>query len=69
LERGGFEIPTEHHMQGKHPLNICNKGPFRTGAQLGTPQSLRNRIRANLELRQSILAAVRNALIDAYGRI
>ena len=56
-------------MQGKLPLNICNKGRLRTGAQLGMPQSLRNRIRADLELRQLFLAAVRNALIDAYGRI
>src|SRR5208283_913059 len=66
LERAGFEISTDHHMQGKHPLNICNRGRLRTGAQLEMPRSLRNRFRADLELRQSFVAAVRNALIDAY---
>jgi phage replication-related protein YjqB (UPF0714/DUF867 family) len=66
LERAGFETSTDHHMQGKHPLNICNRGRLRTGAQLEMPRSLRNRFQADLKLRQSFVAAVRNALIEAY---
>ena len=65
LERAGFEISTDHHMQGKHPLNICNRGRLRTGAQLEMPRSLRNRFQADLELRQSFVAAVRNASTSA----
>jgi len=67
LERAGFEISTNHHMQGKHPLNICNRGRLRGGAQLEMPRSLRNRFRRDVELRQAFIVAVRNALVDTFS--
>ena len=67
LGRAGFEVSTNHHMQGRHPLNICNRGRLRAGAQLEMPRSLRNRFRRDVELRQAFIVAVRNALVDTFS--
>jgi phage replication-related protein YjqB (UPF0714/DUF867 family) len=31
LERVGFATSTDHHLQGKNPDNICNRGRMRPG--------------------------------------
>ena len=40
LERAGFRTSTAHHMQGRHPHNICNKCRLQAGIQLELPRSL-----------------------------
>ena len=64
LARVGFKISTDHHMQGKHIDNICNKGRMRAGVQLELPRSLRNEFAGNVRLRQSFAAAVRAPVFE-----
>jgi hypothetical protein len=34
LKRAGFSTSTDHHMHGKHPNNICNRGRLGAGVLL-----------------------------------
>lgn len=66
LERAGFETSTDHHMQGRHPQNICNRGRLRAGVQLELPRSLRNRFRSDESSRNSFVSAVRS-VVEGIG--
>jgi phage replication-related protein YjqB (UPF0714/DUF867 family) len=62
LERVGFRTSTDHHMQGRHPHNICNRGRLRAGVQLELPRSLRNSFRSDDSSRSVFVAAVRSVI-------
>ena len=64
LERVGFKTSTDHHMQGKHPHNICNKGRSRAGVQLELPRSLRDTFYNEEFTRQAFASAVRAPIIE-----
>lgn len=68
LERVGFRTSTDHHMQGKHPGNICNRGRLRAGVQIELPRSLRNGFRSDASARGAFVAAVRS-VIDTAGAL
>jgi phage replication-related protein YjqB (UPF0714/DUF867 family) len=60
LAAGGFDAVRDgHQYPGRHPLNICNRGARRGGAQLEITHDLRMSPR-----RGEIAAAVRRALAD-----
>ena len=63
LKRAGFSASTEHHMQGKHPHNICNRGRLRAGVQIELPRSLRNAFRRDAEIRNAFVGAVRDPIL------
>ena len=65
LERAEFATSTDHHMQGRHPENICNKGRMRAGVQIELPRSLRNAFRSDVEQRSAFVAACRGAIKEA----
>jgi phage replication-related protein YjqB (UPF0714/DUF867 family) len=64
LERAGFPISLDHHMQGKHPSNICNRGRLRAGIQIELPRSLRNSLRGDADAREAFASAVRGPLLE-----
>ena len=64
LERAGFSTSTDHHMQGKHPNNICNRGRLRAGVQIELPRSLRNAFRRDAETRNAFAGAVRDPILN-----
>ncbi|HMK90294.1 MAG TPA: poly-gamma-glutamate hydrolase family protein [Methylocystis sp.] len=68
LGRAGFGISTDHHMQGKHPGNICNRGRLSAGVQIELPRSLRRSLRADPDLRRTFVAAVRDPIIERAPR-
>ncbi|MGA9826472.1 MAG: poly-gamma-glutamate hydrolase family protein [Methylocystis sp.] len=63
LERVGFKTSTDHHMQGKAPGNICNRGRLRAGVQLELPMSLRNAFLNDAFARQAFGSAVRDTIV------
>ena len=63
LERVGFSTSTDHHMQGKAPGNICNRGRLRAGVQLELPMSLRNAFLDDPFARQAFASAVRDTIV------
>ena len=63
LMRAGFGVSNDHHMQGKHPNNICNRGRLRAGVQIELPRSLRNAFLREAEARQAFTAAVRGPIL------
>jgi len=63
LERAGFKTSLDHHMQGKAPGNICNRGRMRAGVQLELPMSLRNSFFNDVLARQAFVSAVRATII------
>ncbi len=63
LERSGFKTSLDHHMQGKAPNNICNRGRMRAGVQIELPMSLRNSIYSDAAARQAFASAVRATII------
>ena len=63
LMRAGFGASNEHHMQGKHPNNICNRGRLRAGVQIELPRSLRNTFLHEAGARQAFTAAVRGPIL------
>ena len=63
LERSGFKTSLDHHMQGKAPGNICNRGRIRAGVQLELPMSLRNSFFNDVLARQAFASAVRATII------
>lgn len=65
LQRAGFTTSIDHHMQGRHPENICNKGRLRAGVQIEAPRSLRNAFRSDKERRGAFVAACRETLAEA----
>lgn len=67
LERVGFKTSTDHHMQGKAPGNICNKGRLRAGVQLELPMSLRNAFFNDPFTRQAFASAVRDTIVKEIG--
>ncbi len=68
LERVGFKTSTDHHMQGKAPGNICNRGRLRAGVQLELPMSLRNAFLNDPFARQAFGSAVRDTIVTETGR-
>jgi phage replication-related protein YjqB (UPF0714/DUF867 family) len=64
LERNGFNTSTDHHMQGKKPGNICNRGRLRAGVQLELPRSLRDTFLNDRLARQTFASAVRGAILE-----
>ncbi len=68
LERTGFKTSTDHHMQGKAPGNICNRGRLRAGVQLELPMSLRNAFLNDPFARQAFASAVRDTIVTETGR-
>ena len=63
LSFAGYEVVADgHRYPGRHPLNICNRGRRRMGAQLEITYDLR--VRRHLA---EIAAAVRAALMDVAG--
>jgi phage replication-related protein YjqB (UPF0714/DUF867 family) len=64
LERAGFPVSVDHHMQGRHPENICNRGRLRAGIQVELPRSLRNRFRGDACARDFFAKAVRGPLLE-----
>jgi phage replication-related protein YjqB (UPF0714/DUF867 family) len=68
LERVGFKTSTDHHMQGKGPGNICNRGRLRAGVQLELPMSLRNAFLNDPFARQAFGSAVRDTIVKETGR-
>ena len=67
LERVGFKTSTNHHMQGKAPGNICNRGRLRAGVQLELPMSLRNAFLNDPFARQAFASAVRDTIVTETG--
>ena len=67
LERVGFKTSTDHHMQGKAPGNICNRGRLRAGVQLELPMSLRNAFLNDPSARQAFASAVRDTIVKETG--
>jgi phage replication-related protein YjqB (UPF0714/DUF867 family) len=67
LERVGFKTSTDHHMQGKAPGNICNRGRLRAGVQLELPMSLRNAFLNDPFARQAFGSAVRDTIVTETG--
>ena len=67
LERVGFRTSTDHHMQGKAPGNICNRGRLRAGVQLELPMSLRNAFLNDPLARQAFGSAVRDTIVAETG--
>ncbi len=67
LERVGFKTSTDHHMQGKAPGNICNRGRLRAGVQLELPMSLRNAFLNDPFARQAFGSAVRDTIVKEIG--
>jgi phage replication-related protein YjqB (UPF0714/DUF867 family) len=63
LERSEFKTSLDHHMQGKAPGNICNRGRMRAGVQLELPMSLRNSFFNDVLARQAFVFAVRATII------
>ena len=68
LERVGFKTSTDHHMQGKAPGNICNRGRLRAGVQLELPMSLRNSFLDDPFARQAFGSAVRDTIVTETSR-
>ena len=68
LERVGFKTSTDHHMQGKAPGNICNRGRLRAGVQLELPMSLRNVFLDDPFARQAFGSAVRDTIVTETSR-
>ena len=68
LERVGFKTSTNHHMQGKAPGNICNRGRLRAGVQLELPMSLRNAFLNDPLARQAFGSAVRDTIVTETSR-
>ena len=68
LERVGFKTSTDHHMQGKAPGNICNRGRLRAGVQLELPMSLRNAFLDDPFARQAFGSAVRDTIVTETSR-
>lgn len=62
LQRAGFRTSLDHHMQGKAPANICNRGRMRAGVQLELPMSLRNSFLDDAAARRAFVSAVREAI-------
>ena len=67
LERSGIKTSTDHHMQGKAPANICNRGRLRAGVQLELPMSLRNAFLSDPFARQAFAYAVRDTIVKGKG--
>ena len=63
LTRAGFGASNDHHMQGKHPNNICNRGRCRAGVQIELSRSLRNAFLREADARQAFTAAVRGPIL------
>jgi phage replication-related protein YjqB (UPF0714/DUF867 family) len=63
LERAGFRTSLDHHMQGKAPGNICNRGRMRAGVQLELPMSLRNSFVDDVSARQALVSALRATIM------
>lgn len=68
LERVGFKTSTDHHMQGKAPGNICNRGRLRAGVQLELPMSLRISFLNDPFARQAFGSAVRDTIVTETSR-
>ncbi len=64
LASAGFGASNDHHMQGKHPNNICNRGRFRAGVQIELPRSLRNAFLRDANARLAFTAAVRGPILE-----
>jgi len=64
LTRAGFGTSNDHHMQGKHPNNICNRGRLRAGVQIELPRSLRNAFLRDADACQAFTAAVRGPILQ-----
>lgn len=62
LERIGFRTSTDHHMQGRDPHNICNRGRLGAGVQLELPRSLRNSFRSDESSRKLFVSAVHSVI-------
>jgi phage replication-related protein YjqB (UPF0714/DUF867 family) len=60
LAAAGFDVVSDgHKYPGRHPLNICNRGLRRMGAQLEITHDLRAP-----EYRETIARPVRAAIAD-----
>jgi phage replication-related protein YjqB (UPF0714/DUF867 family) len=64
LARAGFAASNYHHMQGKHPNNICNRSRFGAGVQIELPRSLRNAFLRDADARLAFTAAVRGPILE-----
>ncbi|MGA2042831.1 MAG: poly-gamma-glutamate hydrolase family protein [Roseiarcus sp.] len=63
LERVGFKTKTTGHaLPGRDPMNICNRGRRKAGAQLELPRTLRNELVANASRLQAFAGATRSAI-------
>jgi phage replication-related protein YjqB (UPF0714/DUF867 family) len=63
LERIGFKTSTDHHMKGRAPGNICNRGRLHAGVQLELPRSLRNIFFKDEGARNAFSLAVRDTIV------
>ncbi len=68
LERKGFSTSTDHHMQGKKPGNICNRGRLRAGVQLELPRSLRDTFFHDELARKTFASTVRDTILETQAQ-
>ncbi len=68
LERRGFFTSIDHHMQGKKPGNICNRGRLRAGVQLELPRSMRDAFFHDELTRQTFASTVRDAILEPQAQ-
>lgn len=68
LSDAGFEIKADGHpFPAKEPTNVCNRGKSGKGAQLELPPKMRDKLRQNQDLMNSLVSAVRAAIAEKLG--
>ncbi|TXI48819.1 MAG: replication protein [Lysobacter sp.] len=60
---------SEPHLQGRDPLNICNKGNSGSGVQLEISRALRDQLRLNYADLVSFSEAIRSVLLSPESNI
>jgi phage replication-related protein YjqB (UPF0714/DUF867 family) len=62
LQRGNFEVTTDHCLPGIEQNNICNRGQTKGGVQLELPDSLRRKLVKCGSRLKTFAAAVQGAI-------
>jgi phage replication-related protein YjqB (UPF0714/DUF867 family) len=63
LEAAGFEIrPPTRRLSGIDPMNICNRGKLKSGAQLEISRKIRDSLKADKKQLQIFADAIRRAI-------
>ena len=63
LEAAGFEIrPPTRRLSGIDPMNICNRGKLKSGAQLEISRKIRDSLKTDKEQLQIFADAIRRAI-------